>query len=309
MSLFIIRARVYNYRMSKRGICILNAYDILPGAEHFYERMSQELNRLGIALEKKTNAEVFSYLDNQGNLVGEKLAADFILYLDKDLYASYGLENRGYRLFNKARSIELCDDKMRTHMALANHGIRMPKTISGPLNYSTNSSPAFVREVERLLSYPLVAKENFGSLGAKVYLLKSHEELVDFENVHRYAPRLYQEFIASSLGMDYRIIVVGGRFVAGMKRVNRQGDFRSNVALGGAGEKVKIPAEFIAMAEKAASLLGLDYCGADVLIGPKGEPILCEVNSNAFIEGIEKVTGINVAAVYAHHIQQSLEEK
>jgi glutathione synthase/RimK-type ligase-like ATP-grasp enzyme len=33
--------------------------------------------------------------------------------------------------------------------------------------------------------------------------------------------------------MDYRIIVVGGKFVAGMKRVNRQGDFRSNVALGG----------------------------------------------------------------------------
>lgn len=295
--------------MSKSGICILNAYDILPGAEHFYERMSQELGQLGIALEKKTNAEVFSYLDTTGNLVGEKLTADFVLYLDKDLYASYGLEHRGYRLFNRARAIELCDDKMRTHMALADKGIRMPKTISGPLNYSLNSSPDFVKEVERLLAYPLVAKENFGSLGAKVYLLKSHDDLVNFENVHRFAPRLYQEFIASSQGMDYRIIVVGGKFVAGMKRVNHQGDFRSNVALGGAGEKVTIPAEFIAMAEKAASILNLDYCGADVLIGPKGEPILCEVNSNAFIEGIEKVTGVNVASAYARHIQKSISQK
>jgi len=185
----------------------------------------------------------------------------------------------------------------------------MPKTISGPLNYSLNSSPDFVKEVERLLPYPLVAKENYGSLGAKVYLLKSHNELIDFENVHRFAPRLYQEFIASSQGMDYRIIVVGGKFVAGMKRVNHQGDFRSNVALGGTGEKVKIPAEFITMAEKAASILGLDYCGADVLIGPKGEPILCEVNSNAFIEGIEKVTGVNVASAYARHIQKSIGQK
>jgi hypothetical protein len=32
--------------MEKRGICILNAYDILPGARHFYERMAQELGSL-----------------------------------------------------------------------------------------------------------------------------------------------------------------------------------------------------------------------------------------------------------------------
>jgi glutathione synthase/RimK-type ligase-like ATP-grasp enzyme len=44
-----------------------------------------------------------------------------------------------------------------------------------------------------------------------------------------------------------------------------------------------------------------------VLIGPKGEPILCEVNSNAFIEGIEKVTGVNVASAYAHHIEKSID--
>lgn len=292
--------------MEKRGICILNAYDVLPGAAHFYERMAQELGSLGIDLEKRTNAEVFSYLDSRGDLVGENLSADFILYLDKDLYASYGLEKRGYRLFNRARAIELCDDKMRTHMALADQGIRMPKTVSGPLNYSLNSSSQFVAEVERLLSYPLVAKENFGSLGAKVYLLKSHDELVDFENIHRSAPRLYQEFIASSSGMDYRIIIVGGKAIAGMKRVNHQGDFRSNVALGGTGEKVEIPAKFISIAEKAASILALDYCGVDVLIGPNDEPILCEVNSNAFIEGIERVTGFNVSKAYALHIQKEL---
>jgi glutathione synthase/RimK-type ligase-like ATP-grasp enzyme len=107
--------------------------------------------------------------------------------------------------------------------------------------------------------------------------------------------------------MDYRIIIVGGKAIAGMKRVNHQGDFRSNVALGGTGEKVEIPAKFISIAEKAASILALDYCGVDVLIGPNDdEPILCEVNSNAFIEGIERVTGVNVAKAYALHIQKEL---
>jgi gamma-F420-2:alpha-L-glutamate ligase len=292
--------------MEKHGLCVLNAYEILPGAEHFYERMAQELGALKIGLDKKTNAEIFSYLNSNGDLDGEKLDYDFVLYLDKDLYASYGLENRGYRLFNRAKAIELCDDKMRTHMALAGNGIRMPKTISGPLNYSLNSSPEFIAGVEKLLSYPIVAKENFGSLGARVYLLQNHDELINFENLHRFSPRLYQEFIASSKGMDYRIIVVGGKVVAGMKRVNYHGDFRSNVALGGVGEAVEIPANFISIAEKAASILGLDYCGTDLLIGPDGSPILCEVNSNAFIEGIESVTKINVAKAYALYIQKAI---
>jgi gamma-F420-2:alpha-L-glutamate ligase len=246
-------------------------------------------------------------LNSKGELSGEALDADFILYLDKDLYASYGLENRGYRLFNRAKAIELCDDKMRTHMALAGNGILMPKTISAPLNYSLNSSPEFVAMSKRncpTLSSPKRTSEAWAP-GSTFW--KSHKALVDFENLHRFAPRLYQEFIASSKGMDYRIIVVGGKFVAGMKRVNHQGDFRSNVAFGGIGQAVKIPAEFIQTAEKAASILGLDYCGVDVLIGPKGEPILCEVNSNAFIEGIEKVTGVNVASAYAHHIEKSID--
>ena len=45
-----------------------------------------------------------------------------------------------------------------------------------------------------------------------------------------------------------------------------------------------------------------DYCGADILEGPNGEPILSEVNSNAFYEGIEKTTGVNVAGCYVDYL-------
>jgi gamma-F420-2:alpha-L-glutamate ligase len=291
--------------MNKKGLCILNAYLVLPGAEHFYERMKEEFALLNVDLEKTTNAEILSYIKD-GAVVGKSLDADFILYLDKDLYASYLLEKRGYRLFNSARAIELCDDKMRTHLVLAGRGIKMPTTIAGPLNYSTNKSEDFVKNLESILSFPLVAKDNFGSLGANVYLLNEEKDLVAFEDTHRASPRLYQEYIASSKGVDYRLIIIGGKFVAGMKRVNDHGDFRSNIALGGHGESVQIPPEFILTAERAARILGCDYCGADVMIGAKGEPILCEVNSNAFIGGIEPTTGINVAKAYANYIVQKI---
>ena len=51
-----------------------------------------------------------------------------------------------------------------------------------------------------------------------------------------------------------------------------------------------------------ANLIDLDYCGIDLLIGENNEPILCEVNSNAFFGGIEKVTGENIAKCYVEYI-------
>ena len=290
----------------KNGLAIVNAYVILPGAQHFYERMAEELAKRGVTLHLSTNAQIFSYIDSKGNLSGTKPDVDFVLYLDKDLFASYMLEMKGLRLFNSARSIELCDDKMLTHLALANQGIKMPKTISGPLNYSTEENPEFVKNLEKEFSFPFVAKENFGSLGREVFLLNNHEDLVKNEKELGHSPRLYQEFISSSRGHDFRLIVVGGKYVTGMKRSSDNGDFRSNIGLGGHGEKVEMPKAYIEMAEKAAKILKLDYCGIDILEGPAGEPILDEVNSNAFIEGIEKVTGMNVAGAYADFIVKTI---
>ena len=56
------------------------------------------------------------------------------------------------------------------------------------------------------------------------------------------------------------------------------------------------------MAEKVSQLLELDYAGIDILIGNNNEPIFCEANSNAFFQGIEKYSGVNIAREYAKHI-------
>ena len=108
--------------------------------------------------------------------------------------------------------------------------------------------------------------------------------------------------------MDVRVIVIGGHTVAAMERRN-DGDFRSNVAQGGSGEKIDLLEEFRIVAESCAEILGLDYCGVDLLYGKDGEPIVCEVNSNAFFSGIEKATGVNVAKAYAEHIINNLSKK
>lgn len=285
----------------KKALCLLNAYVQTEGPLYFYKRMKEELLRYDILLERKTNAEILTYIDSEGNARSRLGNYSFVLYLDKDLYVSFLLEKLGYKLFNSANSIRLCDDKMLTHLALADHGIKMPKTITAPLNYSAIISDEFIQNLETELSFPFVAKENFGSLGKNVFLIRKHEELIEFEKNHYQNPRLYQEFIASSKGFDYRVIVIGGVVKAAMKRVNKN-DWRSNIAQKGHGEKAILPPSYAQMAEKAATLLDLDYCGIDILEGLDKEPILCEVNSNAFLTGIEATTKINVAGSYAAQI-------
>lgn len=291
----------------KKALCLLNGYVQQGGPLHFCQRMKKEFLKFDIDLEMKTNQEILSWIASDGSIQTKELTPySFCLYLDKDGYISKMLELAGLRLFNSSESIYLCDDKMLTHIALANQGIRMPKTISAPLNYTSSFDEKFLLETEKELSFPMIAKRNYGSLGKGVFLLQNHEELVSFEKKYQAEPHLYQEFISSSFGFDYRLILIGGKFIAGMRRHNENGDFRSNIAQGGKGERIEIPKSYINLAEKAAQVLKLDYCGVDILKGKDGEPILCEVNSNAFLKGIEEVTGVNIAYLYAKHIMDSL---
>lgn len=289
--------------MEMTGLAILNAYLQSPAMMHYFNRMKEELSSYGIGLDLKTNAEILAYMSGNGSIeenIKEKYS--FVLYLDKDLYVSEMLTKSGIKLFNSSESIRLCDDKMLTHIFLGNQGIRMPKTISSPLNYMGKEDFVFLSDVMNLLSFPMIAKENFGSLGKGISLINNQEELYEYERSHKSDAHLYQEYIESSKGHDYRLILINGTCVACMKRVNDNGDFRSNVAQGGHGEITNIPKSYIDLAEKAAKLLKLDVCGIDILDDEDGNPVLCEVNSNAFFQEIEKITGKNIAKLYAEHI-------
>lgn len=56
------------------------------------------------------------------------------------------------------------------------------------------------------------------------------------------------------------------------------------------------------MAEKVSKAISLDYAGIDIMFGPNYEPILTEVNSNAFFTEIEKVSGVNITKLLVEHI-------
>lgn len=277
----------------KHGIILVNAYSNHPGEMHRVNRLKEAFLPLNVAIDVVKNGPKLSEIE-----------ADFCIFLDKDRYAAMTLEKK-MRLFDRAKAIEICDDKMLTHLELSGV-VPMPKTIASLLCYTPESplSTELISCVEETLGYPVVVKECYGSLGRQVYLAKDRKELVSLSQELRSKPHLYQEFIKESAGKDVRVIVVGGKVIGAMKRFSQK-DFRSNAELGGMGERYELSKEGRALCEKVANHLKLDYCGIDLLWGKEGM-LLCEVNSNAFFQKFEEVTKTDVAGAYARHIYQEI---
>ena len=114
---------------------------------------------------------------------------------------------------------------------------------------------------------------------------------------------LVQEYIAESHGKDIRALVVGDRVVACMRQRAEGREFRSNYHLNGTVEKVELPEGYAEAACRAARLLGLNIAGVDLLEGRNG-PLVLEVNSSPGLEGIEKASGVNVAAAIVEFVME-----
>lgn len=233
---------------------------------------------------------------------------DFVLFWDKDVRLALMMERAGFRLFNSASTIALCDDKSATHRILSGQGIPMPDTLMAPKNFPglVAEKDAFVDNVEQMLGYPVVIKESYGSFGDQVFLATDRAALGALHDQMRYVPHIAQRFISSSHGRDVRLQVVGDRVVASMLRRSAS-DFRANVSAGGVMEPYDPPMAFCDLAIRAAQAVGADFAGVDLLFGEDDQPLICEINSNAHMRNIEQCTGVDVPAAIADWILRQLD--
>lgn len=280
---------------------VINSFMDNQKFKNLYELLSLAFKKHNVSLEIKTASDISLE-------VGVKIEnkPDFAIFWDKDIYLAERLEKMGVRLFNSARSILLCDNKILMYQELADKGVRIPRTFIAPktfegLNYSKRD---FLNKVIDEIGFPIIVKEAYGSFGEQVYLANDKESLNKIVDSLGYKDFLLQEFIASSKGRDIRINVVGDKAIVSMLRENKN-DFRSNISSGGTGTKFDPKPEYLDLAVKASKALGLDFAGVDVLFGKDG-PIICEVNSNPQFASTLKATGINLADYIAEYILKSL---
>ena len=287
------------------GIIVVNAYATTKSELNQALRLQEEFIKLNVSINIVHTDEI-AVLIEDGNFSFVK-NFDFCIYLDKDKHILEMLSKLNIRLFNNAKAIEICDDKLLTHITLAQNSFAMPKTIGGVLCYYPNVKvkARILDNAEEQLGYPMIIKEAHGSCGKGVFLANDREELEEIAEKVKLKPHLFQQFIKSSKGKDIRVIVIGGKCIGGMLRQN-DSDFRSNIEIGGTGKQISLNKEQIAICERVADILNLDYCGIDLLIDNDNKALVCEVNSNAFFAAFEKITQINVAKIYSEYILQHI---
>ena len=237
---------------------------------------------------------------------GEPLKVDAIIPRIGASNTFYGtavvrqFEMMGVFVANESQAISRSRDKLRSLQLLARDGVGLPVTGCA---HST-------KDIDGVISLaggtPLVVKLIEGTQGVGVILAETKKAaqaaiesfLVLDANI------LVQEYIKEAGGSDVRCFVVGGKVVASMKRQAGPGEFRSNLHRGGTAEKVKITPEERSTAVRAARTMGLNISGVDVLRSNHGAVVM-EVNSSPGLEGIEKSTGVDVAAKIIEFIEKN----
>ncbi|MCL4131515.1 UNVERIFIED_CONTAM: hypothetical protein GTU68_009573 [Idotea baltica] len=207
-------------------------------------------------------------------------------------------------VFSTASSLGIsrAQNKVRTLQIMNRKKIPIPQTI-----FSINPNN-IVEQINLLGGPPIIIKLQEGTQGMGVILAeskKSAKSIMDtFYTMN--ADFLLQEFIEESNGEDIRIIVVGNKIIAAMKRKGEIDEFRSNLHRGGTGEKVDLTDAEKNIALKATEYLNLPVAGVDILRSKKG-PLLLEINASPGLQGIEGFTQINVAHFIIKYLEDNVQ--
>lgn len=209
-------------------------------------------------------------------------------------------EMMGVYPLNESVAITRSRDKLRALQLLSRKGIGLP--VTGIAN-----KPDDIDDLIRMVGgAPLVIKLLYGTQGVGVVLAetnKAAQSVIESFLGLKHAV-LVQEYIKESGGADIRCFVIGEKVVAAMQRHPKEGEFRSNLHRGGTATTVKITPEERSIAIRAARTMGLNVCGVDILRSNHG-PVVMEVNSSPGLEGIEKVSGKDIAGMIIQFIERN----
>ena len=226
----------------------------------------------------------------------------------------HALRDVGVPVYNEARAIERSVDKAMTSVLLHQAGIPTPPTWA--LESPEDAQRLVMRESAARRA--LVLKPLFGSQGKGLQRLGwvdgVHVPLPPLEGLYGDLAYLQRYVGAQAVsgrdagpvsGHDWRVLVVGGRAIAAMRRVGS--GWIHNVAQGARVEAQPLdhgegPA-LAQLAEAATRALGMDYAGIDLLPGPQGTVVL-EVNGVAAWQGLQRVTPLNIAAALVDDLLQ-----
>jgi RimK family alpha-L-glutamate ligase len=212
--------------------------------------------------------------------------------------ALHRLERAGVPVMNPPRAVEVAVDKYLALAMMERAGLPVPATVA------TESALEALDAFEDL-GGDVVVKPIFGSEGRGLVRV-CEKELARrvFGALERLGAVLYVQQCIRHPGFDYRAFVLGGRVVGAIRRHVPEGDWRTNVAIGGRPEACALEPDMEKLALQAADAVGARMAGVDLLIDlDRGGPVVLEVNAVPGWRALAAATGIDVAAALLDHLK------
>jgi RimK family alpha-L-glutamate ligase len=232
-------------------------------------------------------------LDRAGAVLARIIPSGSLEQIIFRVDALHRLEERGIRVMNSPRAIERTVDKLWTSALLEQCGVPTPETI-----VCERTDEAF--EAFRALG-DVVVKPLFGSMGLGMVRVSDEEMAFRvFKTIEQIRGVFYLQKAIEHEGRDIRAFVVGGRVLGAIER--RAEGWRTNLARGGSARGIALPAEWAALAVRAAAAVGADYAGVDLLPARQGEVFVLEVNGIPGWQGLQEATGLDVSGAVIEHL-------
>ncbi len=238
---------------------------------------------------------------------GERLVVDAVIPRIKPSMTFYGCAvtrqflSTGAYCLNDSISIARSRDKLRSLQILSDNGIPMPTT------GFANSPVDTIEIIEMAGGAPVVIKLLEGTQGRGVVLAETKKAAESVINAFKSlrANILVQEFIREANGKDIRCFVIDGKVVGAIEREAAAGEFRANLHLGGKASEVKITSVERKIAIGSAKAMGLKAAGVDMIRSREGPKVL-EINSSPGLEGIEEITGKDIAKLMIQCVEKQV---
>jgi len=214
--------------------------------------------------------------------------------------ALHRLAAAGVPVLNPPRAIEGAVDKYLALARLDAAGVPVPATWAG-------ESAAGALEAYEALGGDVVVKPLFGSEGRGLVRVSDPEIARRvFHTLERLGAVLYLQHFVSHSGHDIRAFVLGDRVLGAIRRHAPEGDWRTNVSVGGRAEAYAIDADTERLALRAARAVGARMAGVDLLPDRHGNLIALEVNAVPGWRALGAATGLDVAsAILAELLRKS----
>ncbi|HUM09546.1 MAG TPA: RimK family alpha-L-glutamate ligase [Myxococcaceae bacterium] len=209
----------------------------------------------------------------------------------------------GVPVMNTASAIAQARNKMRCLQLLSAHGISVPATV---MARSAGDLKAMVRLVGGV---PVLVKLLGGADDRGVMVCETLNSLeAALEAILGLGHNLLVQEYVRKAGRDVRVLVVGGKALAAVRRRPRMNRLAYTLNRGARFERITLTEAQRRAAAEAARLIGLEVAAVDML-DVHGHPKVFEVHSSPGLAEMEKAVGQDLATPIVVRAEQIARER